>query len=111
MAFALECLLLGAKKRSPAEESGAEKSFLHKNVFKMGLLDNIVRNSFIYMVKLYRAVFSPFFGSNCRFHPTCSQYCIEAFESLPITRALLLSVIRIVRCNPFSSGGPDPVQK
>ncbi|SVA82999.1 uncharacterized protein METZ01_LOCUS135853, partial [marine metagenome] len=44
----------------------------------MGFLGNIVRNFFIYMVKLYRATISPLLGSNCRFHPTCSQYCIDA---------------------------------
>jgi len=77
----------------------------------MGLLDNIVRNFFINAVKLYRAAISPFLGSNCRFHPTCSQYCIDAFESLPVARALFLSINRILRCNPLSSGGPDPVHK
>jgi len=77
----------------------------------MGFLGNIVGNFFIYMVKLYRMALSPFLGSNCRFNPTCSQYCIEALESLPISRALLLSINRILRCNPLSSGGPDPVQK
>jgi hypothetical protein len=95
----------------PGEESGAEKSFLHKNVFRMGFLGNIVRNFFIYMVKLYRATISPLLGSNCRFHPTCSQYCIDAFKSLPVLRALFLSTNRILRCNPFSSGGADPVHK
>ena len=75
----------------------------------MGFLSNIVRNFFIYMVKLYRATLSPLLGSNCRFHPTCSQYCIDAFESLPLARALFLSIKRVLRCNPLSSGGPDPV--
>ena len=77
----------------------------------MTFLGNIARNLFIYIVKLYRAALSPFLGSNCRFHPTCSEYCIQAFESLPIMRALFLSINRILRCNPFFSGGPDPVQK
>ena len=77
----------------------------------MGLLDNIVRSFFINVVKLYRVAISPFLGSNCRFHPTCSQYCIDAFESLSAGRALFLSINRILRCNPFSSGGPDPVHK
>jgi putative membrane protein insertion efficiency factor len=77
----------------------------------MAFLGNIVRNFFIYIVKLYRAALSPLLGSNCKFHPTCSQYCIDAFESLPVARALFLSINRVLRCNPLSLGGPDPVQK
>lgn len=45
----------------------------------------------------------------CRYHPTCSQYAKEAFEKKNFFYAALLSTWRILRCNPFSKGGYDPL--
>lgn len=45
----------------------------------------------------------------CRFNPTCSQYAIEAIEVHGIFKGCLLAIWRILRCNPFSKGGWDPV--
>lgn len=45
----------------------------------------------------------------CRYHPTCSNYAKEAFETRNIFVASILSIWRILRCNPFSKGGYDPV--
>ncbi len=47
----------------------------------------------------------------CRYHPTCSHYAKEAFETRSFFIALSLSVWRILRCNPLSKGGYDPVPK
>lgn len=47
----------------------------------------------------------------CKYHPTCSHYAKEAFESRAFPVALTLSVWRVLRCNPFSKGGYDPVPK
>ncbi|HSG31409.1 MAG TPA: membrane protein insertion efficiency factor YidD [Thermodesulfobacteriota bacterium] len=46
----------------------------------------------------------------CRFYPSCSVYCTHALEKHGIFRGLYLSVKRILRCNPFSFGGYDPVK-
>lgn len=45
----------------------------------------------------------------CRYHPSCSQYAKEAFEKKNFFYASILSVWRILRCNPFSKGGYDPI--
>jgi len=45
----------------------------------------------------------------CRFYPTCSQYAIESIEEKGIIKGLFFLVFRILRCNPFSRGGFDPV--
>ncbi|QVK20642.1 membrane protein insertion efficiency factor YidD [Mycoplasmatota bacterium] len=45
----------------------------------------------------------------CRYHPTCSEYAKEAFENKNFFYALVLSIWRILRCNPFSKGGYDPI--
>ncbi len=45
----------------------------------------------------------------CRYHPSCSTYAKEAFEKKNFLYATILSIWRILRCNPFSKGGYDPV--
>lgn len=47
--------------------------------------------------------------SSCKYYPTCSQYAIEAVEKHGALKGSLLAVWRILRCNPFSKGGYDPV--
>ena len=52
---------------------------------------------------------SPSLGNNCRFLPTCSEYAMEAVERHGILKGGLLSIWRILRCNPFGRRGYDPV--
>ena len=64
---------------------------------------------FIYLVKFYRKFISPNKPRCCRFTPTCSAYALEAFEKRGALVGLLLTVWRILRCNPFGGSGYDPV--
>ncbi|MEN6615899.1 MAG: membrane protein insertion efficiency factor YidD [Syntrophorhabdus sp.] len=68
-----------------------------------------MREILIFVVKLYRATISVFLPVQCRFHPTCSQYMIEAIEKRGAWRGTLLGVKRILKCNPLFPGGYDPV--
>lgn len=61
------------------------------------------------LVRLYQKVISPIKPSCCRFTPTCSAYAIEAFKKRGFFIGFILTVWRILRCNPFSKGGYDPV--
>jgi putative membrane protein insertion efficiency factor len=54
---------------------------------------------------------SPLMPARCRYYPTCSSYCLECLDTLPIHLALWYSVIRILKCNPIFSGGVDEVPK
>lgn len=45
----------------------------------------------------------------CKFQPTCSQYTYDAIEKYGMVKGVLLGIWRIIRCNPFSQGGDDPV--
>ena len=63
----------------------------------------------IWLVKLYRKFISPLKQPCCRFTPTCSAYALEAFAKRGFFVGLILTVWRILRCNPFSKGGYDPV--
>ncbi|NPA36839.1 MAG: membrane protein insertion efficiency factor YidD [Chlorobi bacterium] len=60
-------------------------------------------------VKFYQLFISPMLGSNCNFSPTCSSYSIEALKKHGPIKGLLLSVWRIIRCNPWGGHGKDPV--
>jgi len=61
------------------------------------------------LIKFYRKCISPFKPPSCRFTPTCSAYAIEAIEKHGVLKGLYLSLRRILRCNPLSEGGYDPV--
>ena len=62
------------------------------------------------MIKFYRKYLSGLKRySTCKYYPTCSQYGMEAIEKYGALKVGLLAVWRILRCNPFSKGGYDPV--
>ncbi len=61
------------------------------------------------LISFYRAAISPRMPATCRYIPTCSQYGMEAIERFGAFKGGLLTVWRILRCNPWSRGGYDPV--
>jgi uncharacterized protein len=61
-------------------------------------------------VVLYQRVLSPALPRRCKYEPTCSRYALQAIERYGILRGTVLAVWRLLRCNPFSHGGYDPVQ-
>ncbi|MBX2838342.1 MAG: membrane protein insertion efficiency factor YidD [Gammaproteobacteria bacterium] len=61
------------------------------------------------LISIYRRWISPFLPPHCRYYPTCSQYASEAVSRFGPWKGGWLAVKRIVRCNPFSLGGFDPV--
>ena len=63
----------------------------------------------IALVRFYRYAISPMLGRNCRFHPTCSEYAIEAIERHGALRGGWMAAKRVGRCLPFNPGGYDPV--
>lgn len=61
------------------------------------------------LIKIYQRVLSPLFPPSCRFIPTCSEYSIQALKKYGAIKGSVLSIWRILRCNPFNKGGYDPV--
>ncbi len=68
-----------------------------------------VRWVFLLPLRGYRRFVSPLLGSRCRYYPSCSEYAVQAIERFGILRGLVLAGWRLLRCNPFSHGGYDPV--
>ena len=68
-----------------------------------------MKHLMILLVRFYKKFISPILPGSCRFTPTCSSYAIEAFEKRGFFAGLILTVWRILRCNPFCKGGYDPV--
>ena len=60
-------------------------------------------------IKLYQILISPLIGPNCRFHPTCSQYSIEAINKHGPFKGTWLAIKRISSCHPWGGSGHDPV--
>jgi putative membrane protein insertion efficiency factor len=58
----------------------------------------------------YQRVVSPVIARRCKYEPTCSAYAVQAIREFGILRGLVLAAWRVLRCNPFSHGGFDPVE-
>ena len=79
-----------------------------------------MRKVILFLIKIYQRFMSPIknnfslmFGyheTQCKYYPTCSEYARQAVEKYGVIRGSLLSIKRILRCNPFSKGGYDPVK-
>jgi putative membrane protein insertion efficiency factor len=68
-----------------------------------------IRGAFVLPVRLYQRFISPALPARCRYHPTCSAYAVEAVRTHGVLRGSVLAAWRLLRCNPFSAGGIDPV--
>ncbi|MBM3146332.1 MAG: membrane protein insertion efficiency factor YidD [Actinobacteria bacterium] len=61
------------------------------------------------IIHVYQRFVSPLFPPRCKYYPTCSEYAVEALRVHGVWRGLLLAGWRLLRCNPLSDGGLDPV--
>lgn len=68
------------------------------------------RSAAILPIRIYQRVLSPVIGQRCRYYPSCSEYAAQAIARFGILRGLVLAVWRVLRCNPLSHGGVDPVE-
>ena len=76
---------------------------------------NVITNTLIKFIKVYKFLISPLLGPSCRYWPTCSDYSVEALKNYGFLKGLYLSLKRILSCHPikFLGGGEgfDPVNK
>ncbi|GHU69958.1 putative membrane protein insertion efficiency factor [Clostridia bacterium] len=69
----------------------------------------MIRRGMLAAIRFYRRQISPYKRPSCRFVPTCSVYALEAVEKYGALKGGGMTACRILRCNPFSKGGYDPV--
>jgi len=70
---------------------------------------NLVSRLMVLLVRAYQFVVRPILPPSCKFVPSCSDYAIEALRTHGVLRGMMLAGWRILRCNPFTAGGYDPV--
>ena len=70
-----------------------------------------MKKFFIFIIDFYQEYLSFLLGKNCRFEPTCSQYAKESIEVHGVVIGSFYSVVRILKCGPWSAGGLDEVKK
>jgi len=66
---------------------------------------------FVLPIRAYQRLISPFMGQHCKYYPSCSEYAVQAVQRFGILRGLVLAGWRLLRCNPWSDGGYDPVEE
>ena len=69
-----------------------------------------MQRALILVLRAYKVCLSPLLPSACRFHPTCSEYMMEAIAKHGMLRGAWMGVRRVGRCHPFHEGGFDPVR-
>lgn len=72
-----------------------------------------MKKYFIILIKFYQRWISPIFksiGINCKYYPSCSEYMKQAIDKYGCLKGFLLGIKRLLKCNPFSKGGYDPLK-
>ena len=69
----------------------------------------LFKSILILPIKAYQYLLSPLLGKNCRFHPSCSNYMIQAIEEWGTWKGFILGIKRIAKCHPWGGTGDDPV--
>lgn len=69
-----------------------------------------MKKIFVGLINIYQKNISPIFGRHCRYYPTCSEYTKQAIEKYGIFKGTFYGIKRIIKCNPFSKGGYDPLK-
>jgi putative membrane protein insertion efficiency factor len=76
----------------------------------MATIERLARSVVVVPILVYRHVVSPAIPRRCKYEPTCSRYAVDAIREYGILKGLVLAGWRLLRCNPWSHGGYDPVE-
>ncbi len=68
-----------------------------------------VRSAGVAPIRAYQRLVAPALGQRCKYYPSCSEYAAQAIGRFGILKGLVLAAWRLLRCNPWSHGGFDPV--
>ena len=71
--------------------------------------ETVIATCLVGLVRVYQWTLRPFIGPHCRFEPSCSHYAVDALRRHGALRGSALAARRVLRCNPWTPGGLDPV--
>jgi putative membrane protein insertion efficiency factor len=92
----------------PARRNGLQSEMNRNLVWLPAIwLSRILSRILILLVKAYQGLISPWLGNNCRFHPTCSHYCIQSIQKYGPLKGLWKTLVRVLKCHPWHPGGVD----
>ena len=74
-----------------------------------GRVASVAAGACVLLVRAYQFTLGPWVGGRCRFHPSCSEYAIEAYQAHGVLRGTWLTARRLARCPPLGGHGFDPV--
>jgi uncharacterized protein len=74
-------------------------------------MTTFMRRVAVLPIRAYQLLLSPLTGDRCKYYPSCSEYAAQAISRYGILRGLVLAGWRLLRCNPWSRGGFDPVEE
>lgn len=69
-----------------------------------------MKKLFLFLIRIYQKIISPWTPKSCRFHPTCSEYSRQAIVKYGALKGGWMGLKRVLRCHPFNPGGYDPVE-
>lgn len=95
-------------KGAPGTNLGVTQSACPKRLLRG--MDRAGAGVAVGLIIVYQSVIRPHLAGNCKFHPTCSVYAIEALRRYGLLRGAVMAIRRLLHCHPFSRGGPDPVE-
>ena len=70
---------------------------------------NVPSRVAVFVLRVYQRGISPLFPRRCKYYPSCSEYAVQSVMAYGMLRGVTLALWRLLRCNPFSHGGYDPV--
>lgn len=73
------------------------------------MIKNIVLYPILLIIKIYQTALSPILPSTCRYSPTCSEYTKQSLIKFGLIKGGLISIKRIIKCNPWGGNGYDPI--
>lgn len=91
-----------------APASGPQRTWLRD--LGHAVRQNPLKLALLGLVRAYQRLISPALPRACKYHPSCSQYAVDALQQYGVARGLVLASWRLLRCNPLSYGGYDPVE-
>jgi putative membrane protein insertion efficiency factor len=76
----------------------------------MQIILKILSYPFIFLIRMYQLIISPWLGPKCRFTPSCSEYAIGAFRKYGLLKGGWMAIRRVSSCHPWGGHGHDPVR-